>query len=227
MKYLQNFKVFEQVNEDIISEILSHDGWVDIGPNDTYQYRLMNQITDKCVVYINVYYESNSLWISMSKPGEDTAYGLGEYKNLKINGLPSHPKHYEQMMRVCYFLSERFESEPDKDILDFIDNVFIDISDITELFDKSWGYLEEVKSNNGKEDYIEYGCFPPRHASDKLGYGITWQYKCDFEEIKKEFEENKDKLEIKLSSYNVNMFNHVLDDGRRFVDIVISDIEID
>ena len=227
MKYLQNFKVFEQVNEDIISEILSHDGWVDIGPNDTYQYRLRNKITDKCVVHLNVFYESDTLWVGMSKPGYDSAYGLGKYGGISISGLEQKISDYNQMMNVCHFLSRRFESEPDKAILDFIDNVFIDISDIAELFDKSWGYLEEVKSKNGDLLYIEFGNFPPRHASDKLGYGISWEYKCDFEEIKKEFEENKDKLEIKLSSYNVNMFNHVFDDGRKFVDIVISDIEID
>lgn len=228
MRYLHGYKIFEgkKTVDEIIDEILSHDGWVDTGSNDIYQRCLENQITDKCVVFINVFYESDMLWLSMSKPGDDSAYGLGSYGDLKINGLPSHLKDYDQMMNVCNFLSKRFDSEPDGDILDFIEDVFVDISDIANKFDSDWGYLEYVKGKDGGEDYIEFGNFPARHVSDKLGYGITWEYHCDFEDIKREFDYNKDRLSLQLKSYNIHIFNHELSDSRKFVDVILSDIVI-
>lgn len=229
MIYLKKWKIFEGVKtaRESVQEILSKDdGWVSTGSDDIYQFRLENQITDKCVVFISVFYESDTLWLSMSKPGDDEAYCLSSYGDVKIKGLGEKSDDYDQMMNVCHFLSKCFDSEPDGDILDFIDSVFVDISDMANKLDSDWAYLEFVKSRNGGEDYIEPGNFPPRHASDKLGYGMSWEYHCDFDDIKKEFDYNKDRLSVELKSYTVNIFNHELGDGRKFVDIIVYDIVI-
>lgn len=225
MIFLKSFKLFENL------EILNFpmDGWVEVDPkNDRYYegytLQMEHMLTDNVGISISKFGESENIWVSMFDKRESCGHGVGKYGEIRdIDGLKKESNNYDQMMSICRF-SIPFFDKPNDDIIEFIKDVFVDITDMSEEFmidddgKCDWGYTSTT------EEYDGVG-FPAKSVDDKLSLSLCWRYTGDFERFKEEYEYSKDKLKIKLKSYTINIYNFDSYPDRKFVDIVISDIE--
>jgi hypothetical protein len=189
------YKLFLESKKDLKNEILSKEGWVessDIYPHwdwllvynmEGVNLNLLSRDKGKTICY----YMGN-----MGKSEDDFLY-VNSY-NDNYTQLFSQYEHiyremsdYDRMMKICKYVLPYFKNKPDDDAIDFIKECFLDISDICGDFEVEWGY------DNGGDNLH----FPAFKFSDKLSLRLSSEYypsEDKWEEIKSEFELNKEKI---------------------------------
>ncbi len=118
---------------------------------------------------------------------------------------------YDRLMKLCNYYLPFFAKRPNSDKVKELVSCFIEVEDILVhenfwKFETRWGY--KVNTSDG----YDYGRFPSLRFSDKLGFFIIYSSNSKkptakmFKEIKKEFEEGKNRLDFyKIDYKSVNL----------------------
>ena len=208
------------VNSSVIkSEILSNTGWV--------EDKIKQEEFDNCEWYLTYMMEGVKIHVRSFKNniyGDSITYSMGDdngdggrftnnyitnYTQLFSSYESMYAKltDYERMMKICKYLLNYFLEEPNEETIDFIRECFLDISDICGDLEYRWGYTD-IESTDFS--------FPAFKFSNKLKLGLVSSYYPNgdkWEQIKSEFESNKEKLFIKFNgtknslNYNVNILD--------------------
>jgi len=222
-KKLKHSSSKEKSTEDILKEVLSHDGWVKLEPERSFwEYQLEYKLN-----------KDYKITLLLLKDNKDFSYYLEDNRNFNFvsNYKNNHTllfsedsiihkdlSDYERMMKICNYLSPFLTKRPDYDLIDDLRHCFIEIEDELEVEPEiEWGY---------KDDKGEWGYFPAFRFSDKLGLFLMYNVHqvgdiitgCDFDKIKLIFDEIKNK--VKYYDIHTSNVNLVDDNWRVIIEII-------